>query len=81
MFYQLLLYSIVTQSHIYTYIYIHSFSHIIFSHVLSQVIEYGSLCYTVGLVCSCKSRYSILSTQDGAEQEQPGREEVGPWTR
>ena len=31
--------------HIYIYIYIHSFSHTIFHHVLSQMIEYRSLCY------------------------------------
>jgi len=37
---QLLLYSKVTQLHIH----IHSFSHIIFHHVPSQVIRYSSLC-------------------------------------
>ena len=41
---QFLLYSILTQS----YIYIHSFSHTIFHHVLSQEIEYSSLCCTIG---------------------------------
>ena len=44
---QFLLYSIVTQS----YVYIHSFSHTIFHHVLSQEIEYSSLCYTVRPHC------------------------------
>ena len=41
---QFLMYSIVTQS----YIYIHSFSHTIFYHVLSQKIGYSSLYCTVG---------------------------------
>ena len=31
-----------------TYIYIHSFFHVILHHVPSQVIRYGSLCYTAG---------------------------------
>ena len=34
-----------------TYIYIQSFPHIIFYHVLSQEIWYSSLCYTVGPHC------------------------------
>ena len=42
---QLLLDSKLTQS------YIHSFSYIIFHHVLSQEIEYSFLCYTVGPWC------------------------------
>ena len=42
--YQFLLYSIVTQS----YIYLHSFSHTIFHHVLSQETRHSSLCCTVG---------------------------------
>ena len=51
---QFLLYRIVTQS----YIYIYSFSHIIFQHVLSQEIGYSSLCCTVGLHClSMNSHY------------------------
>ena len=44
---QFLLYSKVTQS----YIYMYSFSHIIFHHVLSQEIEYNSLCCTAGPHC------------------------------
>ena len=44
MFCQLLLYSKVTE----LYIHIHSFSHMIFHHVSSQVIGYSSLCYTAG---------------------------------
>ena len=38
-------------SHTYIYIYIHSFSHIILHLVPSQVIIYGSLCYTEGSHC------------------------------
>ena len=44
---QFLLYGIVIQS----YMYIHSFSCIIFHCVLSQEIGYSSLCYTVGPHC------------------------------
>ena len=44
---QFLLYSMVTLS----YIYIHSFSCIIFHHGLSQETGYSSLCWTVGLHC------------------------------
>ena len=44
---QFLLYSKVTQS----YIYIHSFPHIIFHHVLSQEIGYSFLCCTLGPHC------------------------------
>ena len=47
MLYQFLLYSIVTQSYIHT----HSFSHIIFYHVLSQEIGYNFLCCTVWPHC------------------------------
>lgn len=47
MFCQFLLYSKVTQS----YVYIPSFPHIIFHHVLSQVIGYSSLCCTEGPHC------------------------------
>ena len=47
MFSQFLLYSKVTQS----YIYIHSFSHIIFLLVLSPETRYNSLCYRVGTYC------------------------------
>ena len=47
--YQFLLYSKVIQS--YMYLYIHSFSHVIFYHVLSQEIGYSFLCYTVGPHC------------------------------
>ena len=43
---QFLLYSRVTQSHIY----VHSF-HITFHHCLSQEIGWSSLCYTVGPHC------------------------------
>jgi len=46
-FCQFLLYSVVTQS----YVYIHSFSHITFYHVLSQEIGYSFLCYVVGSCC------------------------------
>ena len=46
-FCQFLLYSRVTQ----LYIYIHSFSHIMFCHVLSQAIAYSSLCCTAGPHC------------------------------
>jgi len=46
-FCHLLLYSKVTQS----YIYIHSFSHIILHHVSSQVTRYSSLCHTAGYHC------------------------------
>ena len=42
-----LLYSKVTPS----YIYIHSFSHTIFHHSLSQETGYGSLCCTVAPCC------------------------------
>ena len=42
-----LLYSSVTQSYIHT----HSFSYVIFHHVLSQVIGYSFLCCTAGLHC------------------------------
>ena len=42
-----LLYSKVTQSHIYT----HSLSHIICHHVPSQVIGHSFLCYTAGPHC------------------------------
>ena len=44
MFCQFLLYSKVTQSYIYTYIY--TFSHIIPDHVPLQATRYSSLCYT-----------------------------------
>ena len=44
---QFLLYSKVTQ----LYIYIHSFSCIIFHHVTSEVVGYSSLRYTTGLHC------------------------------
>ena len=44
-----LLYSKVTQSH--THIYIHSFSHIIFHHALSQVTRYSFQCYAAGSRC------------------------------
>ena len=44
---QFLLYTKVIQ----LYIYIHSFSHIIFHHGLSQEIEYSSLCSTTGPHC------------------------------
>ena len=47
MLYQFLPYSTVTQS----YIYMHSFSHIIFHHVLSQVIGHRPLCCTAGPHC------------------------------
>ena len=51
-----------------TYIYIHSFSHIIFHHVLSQEIGYSSLCYRVGsfcwifkwTTCHCKRSFLII---------------------
>ena len=43
---QFLLHSIETQS----YMYIHSFSHIIPHHVLAQEIGYSSLRYTVGQI-------------------------------
>ena len=46
-FCQFLLYSKVTQS----YIYIHSFFHTIFHHVLTQEIGHSSLCCTVGPYC------------------------------
>ena len=45
--YQFLLYSIMIES----YIYVHSFSHIIFYPGLSQETEYSSLCYTVVRHC------------------------------
>ena len=45
---QFLLYSKVTQLYTHTHICTHSFSHIIFHHVLSQEIGYSSLCCTVG---------------------------------
>ena len=47
MLHQFLLYRKVTQSCMYIY----SFSHIIFHHVLSQEIRYNLLCYTVGPHC------------------------------
>lgn len=47
MFCQFLPRSKVTQA----YIYIHSFSHIIFYHVPSQMIGYSSLCYIPGSHC------------------------------
>ena len=47
LFCQFLLYSKVTQLHIY----IHSFSYIILHHVSPQVIGYSSLCYTAGPHC------------------------------
>ena len=53
---QFLLYSKVTQS----YTYIHSFSHIIFHHVLSQETGYHSLCSTVGLHCLCSLNLIVL---------------------
>ena len=55
MLYQFLLYSTATQS----YLYIHSFSHTIFHHVLAQQTEYSSLCCTAGtsflIHSKCKS--------------------------
>jgi len=38
-------------THTHTYIYIHSFSHIILHHVPSQVTRYSSLCFAAGSHC------------------------------
>ena len=46
-----LLYSIVTSSHVH----VHSFSHIIVHHVLSQVPGYSSLCYILLTHYKCNS--------------------------
>ena len=56
--------STVQQSDPVTHIYIHSFSHIITHHVLSQVTRYSSLCYTAGLHCLSSSKYNSLLTPE-----------------
>ena len=55
---QFLLYSIVAQS----YIYIHSFSHTIFHHGLSQETGYSSLCCTYPLLIHSKCNSFDLPT-------------------
>ena len=49
MLYQSLLYIYII--YMYIYIYGHSFFNILFHEVLSQVIEYNSLYYTIGPCC------------------------------
>ena len=51
--------------YIYTYVYIFPFSHIIFYHVLSQVIGYSSLCYSAVPHC-----LSILNVVDCIHEPQ-----------
>ena len=71
MFCQSLLYSKVTQ----LYMNIHSFSHIIFYHVLPQVIGYSSLCYTAGphlLEASYGSQGVHILIGDGQRQQKNG---------
>ena len=60
MFYHFLLYSKVTQPYpvVCVCVCVYSFSHIIFHHVLSQVIGYSSLCYTAG--CPCSSILNVI---------------------
>ena len=62
MFCQFLLYSKVSQSHIC----IHSFSHIIFHHVLSKVMGYSSLFYTAGLHCLSILNVIVWSSRRGS---------------
>ena len=58
MFCQFLLYSKMTD--IYMCVCICSFSHIIFYHVLIQVIGHSFLCYTAGPHCLMPEQYSIV---------------------
>ena len=61
MWHHFLLYSKVTQS----YMYIHSFSHIIFHHVLWPEIGYGSLCYIVGKFLILSNKGPLFSFHTG----------------
>ena len=41
--------------------YIHSFSHTIFHHVLSQETEYNSLCHTVGMALNSTQAVALAA--------------------